>query len=137
MSSQTKSHLESIIRERLSQIPYTRLLGIELETATPGLVTLGMDVRSDLKRNNGIAHGGAIASLVDSATAFAIISQDPDQAAVTIDLTVSFLRPLVDGRARATARIIRSGRRIAVVSAEVFDEHKNLVATALSTYIKD
>ena len=137
MSTQTQSDLESLIRERLSLIPYTKLLGIELESVTPGLVTLGMDVRADLKRNNGIAHGGAIASLIDSATAFAIISQDPGQSAVTIDLTVSFLKPLVDGRATATARVIRSGRRVAVVSAEVFDKGQNLVATALSTYIKD
>ncbi|HEY7783473.1 MAG TPA: PaaI family thioesterase [Pyrinomonadaceae bacterium] len=137
MSTQTQGDLESLIRERLSLIPYTKLLGIELESVTPGLVTLGMDVRADLKRNNGIAHGGAIASLIDSATAFAIISQDPGQSAVTIDLTVSFLKPLVDGRATATARVIRSGRRVAVVSAEVFDKGQNLVATALSTYIKD
>lgn len=137
MSAQTQSDLESLIRERLNLIPYTKLLGIQLESVTPGLVTLGMDVRADLKRNNGIAHGGAIASLIDSATAFAIISQDPGQSAVTIDLTVSFLKPLVDGRATATARVIRSGRRVAVVSAEVFDKGHNLVATALSTYIKD
>jgi uncharacterized protein (TIGR00369 family) len=136
MTSET-ADLSTLIRDRLSEIPYAKLLGIELENVTPGAVTLRMDVRENLKRNNGIVHGGAIASLVDSATAFAIISLDPSQKAVTIDLTLSFLRPLIQGRAIATAKVVRSGRRISFVSAEVFDEAQTLLATALSTYIKD
>ena len=121
---------------RLEQIPFARLLGMHLQEVGPGTATLGMEIRDDLKRNNGIAHGGAIAALIDSATAFAILSLDPTQHSVTIDLTVNFLRPLVKGVAVAKARVIRSGKRIVVVSAEAFDEAGTLVATALSTYIK-
>lgn len=125
------------IRARLEQIPFAKMMGIRLESAGSGTVTLTMDVRQDLKRNNGLVHGGAIVSLIDSATAFALISLDPRQHAVTIDLTVNFLRPLTKGRARATAKVIRSGRRVAVISAEAFDESGSLLATAISTYIKD
>ena len=137
MTVETTKELASQIRERLGQIPYARLLGIELEAVTPGVVTLRMSVRNDLMRNNGIVHGGAIASLIDSATAFALISLDPTQQAVTIDLHVNFTRPLVDGQATSTAKVIRAGRRVVFISAEVFDSSGNLVATALSTYIKD
>ena len=122
---------------RLEQIPFARLLGLHLQDISAGTATLGMDIREDLKRNNGIAHGGAIASLIDSATAFAILSLDPAQQSVTIDLTVHFLRPLTKGVAVAKARVIRSGKRVVVVSAEAFDETGTLVATALSTYIKN
>jgi uncharacterized protein (TIGR00369 family) len=54
----------------------------------------------------------------------------------TVDLTISYLRPLVTGRIRTTAHIIRAGKRIFSVAADVVSEDGNLAATALSTYIK-
>jgi acyl-CoA thioesterase len=114
------------------------LLGIELEQLAPGVVTLGLEISERLKRNNGIAHGGAIASLLDTASAFAIISLlEPEQRSTTVDLTVHFLRPLSEGRATATAKVVRAGRRIITVSAEAHGPDGKLVATALSTFIRD
>ena len=54
----------------------------------------------------------------------------------TVDLTISYLRPLTTGRARATARVVRAGRRLITVSGEVLDDDGKPVATALTTYIK-
>ena len=62
------------IQKALETVPFAKLLGIELEEIAPGSATLGFDIRDDLKQNNGVVHGGAIAALVDTATAFAIIS---------------------------------------------------------------
>lgn len=125
------------IQRALETVPFAKLLGIELEDVSPGTATLGFDIKDDLKQNNGVVHGGAIASLVDTATAFAIISQlPPDEHATTADLTVSYLRPLRHGRAHCTARVIRAGRRLIVVSAELVDDTGKLIATALTTYIK-
>ena len=126
------------LRQKLKHIPYANLLGIELQKVTPGTATLSLEIREELKRNNGIAHGGAIASLIDTATAFATLSVlNPDQRYTTIDLTINYLRPLINGKATATAKVVRNGRRILAVSADVFDESGNLAATALSSYIKD
>lgn len=125
------------IKKALQTVPFAKLLGIELEEVAPGSATLGFDIRDDLKQNNGVVHGGAIASLVDTATAFAIISLlPPEEKATTADLTISYLRPLRNGRAHSTARVIRAGRRLIVVSAELVDDAGKLIATALTTYIK-
>lgn len=132
----TASQVERI-QKALETVPFAKLLGIELEEVAPGTATLGLDIREDLKQNNGVVHGGVIASLVDTATAFAIISLLlPDEKATTADLTISYLRPLRNGRAHSTARVIRAGRRLIVVSAELVDDAGNLTATALTTYIK-
>jgi uncharacterized protein (TIGR00369 family) len=121
----------------LASVPFANLLGIELEEIDAGIATLGFEIKPELKQNHGVVHGGAIASLIDSATAFAIISLlPPDEHATTVDLTISYLRPLTHGRAHAVARVIRSGKRLLVVSAELFDDAGTLAATALSTYIK-
>ena len=49
---------------------------------------------------------------------------------------VNYLRPLREGTATATARVLRAGRRLITVSADVFDDGGNLAATALSTYLR-
>jgi uncharacterized protein (TIGR00369 family) len=133
--------LDSAHVERLSQaldsVPFAKFLGIELDEIDAGVATLSFEIKPELKQNHGVVHGGAIASLIDSATAFAIISLLPtDEHATTVDLTISYLRPLTAGRAKAVARVIRSGKRLIVVSAELFDDRGTLAATALSTYIK-
>jgi uncharacterized protein (TIGR00369 family) len=138
MSRDTPEQLIEELRNKLLHIPYAKLLGIQLKDAEPGSATLLLTITDDLKRNNGIAHGGAIASLIDTATAFATLSLlESSERSTTIDLTINFLRPLIGGEATASAKVVRAGRRIIVVSAEVFDSTGKLAATALSTYIRD
>jgi uncharacterized protein (TIGR00369 family) len=125
------------IQKALSAVPYARLMGIELEEVGIGTATLAIRVRKELMQNRGVVHGGAIASLIDTATAFAIISLlTPKETVTTIDLAISYLRPVTRGRLKAVAKVVRAGRRLFVVSADAFDKEGNLAATALSTYIK-
>src|SRR6185436_18543844 len=125
------------IQKAVATVPYAQLLGIELDEISEGVATLGLDVRKELKQNHGVVHGGAIASLIDTAMAFAIITLlEPREKVTTVDLTVSYLRPVTAGRMIAVAKVVRSGRRLFVVSADVFSEDGKLASTALSTYIK-
>ena len=125
------------IQKALGTVPYAKLLGLELDDIGSGTATLALNVRHDLTQNMGLVHGGVIASLIDSATAFAILSLlAPTERVTTVDLTISYLRPVATGRLSAVAKVVRAGRRLFVVSAEVFDEEGRLASTALSTYIK-
>lgn len=118
-------------------VPFLKLLGVQVESVGPGTATLLLPVREELKRNDGIVHGGAIASVIDSAFAFAIIPLlAENERTTTVDLTIHYLRPLSAGVAKTTARIVRAGRRVITVSAELFDENGKLAATALSTYLR-
>ena len=121
----------------LDDIPFARLLGLEVESLEPGHAVLSVKMRDDLKRNGGIAHGGVAATLIDSAMAFAIMqSLGEDEHTVTVDLTIHYLRPLTEGKVRCSARVVRAGRRVITVSAELFDHKEKLAATALSTYLR-
>ena len=125
------------IEAALSTVPFAILLGIKLDSVEAGRATLSLQIRDDFKQNNGVVHGGVIAALIDSATAFAILPLlEPEERTTTVDLTISYLRPLVSGAMVATARVIREGRRLIVVSADLTDSTGNLAATALSTYIR-
>ena len=121
----------------LDDVPFAKLLGIEVESVAPGVAVLSMKLREDLKRNGGIAHGGAIATLIDSAMAFAIMPLlAENEHSMTVDLTIHYLRPVSEGSARATARVVRAGKRVITVSAELFDGNEKLAATAISTYLR-
>jgi len=121
----------------LDHVPFARLLGIEVDSVEPGHAVLSMKLRDDLMRNNDIAHGGAIATLIDSAMAIAIMALlEENERTVTVDLTIHYLRPISEGTARASARVVRAGRRVITVSAELFDQNEKLSATAISTYLR-
>ena len=121
----------------LDDVPFAKLLGIEVVSVEPGVATLSMKMRDDLKRNGGIAHGGAVATLIDSAMAFAIMPMlGENEHSLTVDLTIHYLRPVSEGSARATARVVRAGKRVITVSAELFDDNEKLAATAISTYLR-
>lgn len=124
--------------ERMREaVPFLKLLGIEVESVGPGTATLLLPVREELTRNDGIIHGGAVASVIDSAFAFAIVPLLADnERTVTVDITIHYLRPLSGGTSKTVARVVRAGRRVITVSAELFDENDKLAATALSTYLR-
>jgi uncharacterized protein (TIGR00369 family) len=137
----TNSRLTESERERIERIfrdvPFAHMLGIELVELDRGDATVQLFVRDQLLQNHGVVHGGVIASLVDTAAAFAILTLlEPGQATTTVDLTIHYLRPLLQGQATARARVVRAGRRIITVSADVLLESKVLAATALTTYIR-
>lgn len=125
------------VEEMRDAVPFLKHLGVQVESVGPGTATLLLPIRDEIMRNDGIVHGGAVASVIDSAFAFAIVPLLADnERTVTIDLTIHYLRPLSGGVSKTVARVVRAGRRVITVSAELFDENGKLAATALSTYLR-
>ena len=135
------SEIETSILEKAQrvfrEVPYIKLLGMELVELKSGEAVLRLEMRDELRQPHGILHGGATASVIDTATAFAVVSVlADDEKASTVDLTVHYLRPVIEGAITCKARVVRGGRRLLTVSADVFDDQGKLIATALSTYSK-
>ena len=124
-------------RKAFASVPYAKFLGLELGEIKHGEASIHLEVRDEMKQNQGVVHGGAVASLIDTAAAFAVLTRlELDKRVTTTDLTIHYLRPITAGRLTATARIVRGGRRLFVLSVEVTNEQQVLVATAVTSYIK-
>ena len=124
-------------REAFASVAYAKFLGLQLGEFGNGEASIYLDVRDELKQNQGVVHGGAVASLIDTASAFAVLTQiEVHERVTTTDLTIHYLRTITEGRMAATARIVRGGRRLFVLSVEVRNDRNVLVATAVTTYIK-
>jgi len=118
-------------------VPFLQLIGMELVDLKDGEATIKLEMRDALRQPHGLLHGGATASVIDTAMAFAVVTRlRESEKASTVDLTVHYLRPVVDGEIVCTAKVVRAGKRVFTVSADVSNEKGKLIATALSTYTK-
>src|SRR5689334_13608836 len=89
-------------RRAFAAVPYAKFLGLQLGEIHSGEVSIHLDVRDELKQNQGVVHGGAIASLIDTASAFAVLTEiDVGERVSTTDLTIHYLRPATSGRMTA------------------------------------
>ena len=123
--------------EALRRLPLAGLLGMEFVDIRKGEAVLKLEMRDDLQQPFGVLHGGVTATLIDTAMAFAVRTMlNATEPTASIDLTIHYLRPHTAGAVVCTAKVVRPGKRIFTVSADVVNEEGKLIATALSTYTK-
>lgn len=121
----------------LHGLPFAKLMGMQLVDLQLDMATIKIDMRDDLRHPGGILHGGVTATLIDTAMAYAVRTRvAPEERTATIDLTVHYLRPHIDGTFACTAKVVRAGKRIFTVSADVYNESGDQIATAISTYTR-
>lgn len=126
-----------LIREKFEANHFPRSLGIELDSIEAGRARLSLEVKQQHLQLAGIMHGGAIATLIDTAVAFAIVgASEPNARFTTIEMKVNYLSAIREGRIVADARLIRDGRRIVVAECDLFDSKGQLAAKGLLTYMR-
>jgi len=129
-----RKYLEQV-KDLVNRAPYYQLLGMEIVTMTKGEALLQMPFKKELVHPYGMMHGGAIASLADSAVAVALATLvDPNDRITTIEFKINFLAPVSGGKLNARCKILHRGSRTAVGDVEVLNEEGALVAKVLATY---
>jgi len=115
--------------------PYYRLLNMKIEEVKDGYARLTMNLEEKHLQFLKSVHGGAIASIADSAAAWATAaSADFKKAPLTVEMKINFLAPVKSGQLIAEARIVHKGRTISLSDVEVKDDNGRLVAKSLVTY---
>ena len=124
-------------RNALNNLAFARLIGMQMVDIRIGEADIKLGLRDDLRQPYGILHGGVTATLIDTAMAFAVRTHLEDHEVTTsVDLTVHYLRPHSEGEVLCTAKVVRPGKRVFTVSADVVNTEGKLIATGLSTYMK-
>ena len=139
------------IIEAFKEIPFNKMLGLELDNANPQQLILRFNMKNELIGNfyQGILHGGVISSVLDMAGGMAVmlsaLEKHPhaSQAELlniighcsTVDLQISYINP---GRGKfftATASLIKSGNFISFTRSELFNDTEQLIAHAHASYL--
>ncbi|MEI4487699.1 PaaI family thioesterase [Frigidibacter sp. MR17.14] len=111
------------IRESFARQAMMRTLGAELAELAPGRAVIRLPLAEHLGQQHGFAHAAASFAIGDSAAGYAALGlMEPGQEVLTVEMKINLMAPAIGSLLVAEGRVIRPGRRITVVAAEVFAE---------------
>ncbi len=120
----------ALVRSINQTAAFNRSFGIEVLSAEPGKVEIGMPWREEAGQYSGFLHAGLVGALIDTACGFAAVTMVGRVLAA--HFSVSFLRPAVGERFVARARVVKPGRTQVFTACELYavvEDGEKLVAT--------
>ena len=124
------------MKKPLKIAPFGKHLGIEILEAKEGVARLKMPYRHELTNPAGNLHGGAIATVADSAMAVAIGSILGTPARhFTVKLEMRYKAAVTDGEIIAEATVTRRKQRLFLGEAVVTNGDGKIIATATGTFM--
>ncbi|WP_344212021.1 PaaI family thioesterase [Kribbella sancticallisti] len=112
----------------LASQPFSVLLGTRLTAFGAEGATLELDIREDLRQQNGYLHGGVLSYAADNAITFAG-GTALGPAVLTGGFTITYLRPAAGAVLRAVARVAHASKRQATCTCELAVLDEDGVAT--------
>lgn len=98
-----------------------QLIGAELGRIEPGIVEIKLPYRTELTQQNRYLHAGVVTTIADSACGYAAYSLMPAGSEVlSVEFKVNLLRPAKGDMFLAHAEVIKPGKTLTVVKADVF-----------------
>jgi len=115
--------LESRIRTSFDRQSMMRTLGARLAAIEPGRIAITAPILPTSLQQHGAGHAGLAFSIGDSAAGYAALTLMPEDTEVmTVEMKINLMSPATGDRLVAEGRVIRPGRRILVVAADVWAE---------------
>ena len=110
---------------------FGKKFGLKLTDVQEGYARVEMQFTNDMENMFGMAHGGAIFSLMDAA--FEVASNSHGTMAVALSMNIHYLAtPAKGAMLAAEAREINKTRRTAAYDIKAMDDSGNLLATCQS-----
>ena len=127
------------INESFAKQTIMGLIGAQLSRVEPGLIEITLPYRADLAQQHGYLHAGIVTAIADSACGYAAYSlMPPNSEVLSVEFKVNLLRPAKGEMFSAVAEVVKSGKTLTVVRADVFaieEDRSELIATMLGTMI--
>jgi uncharacterized protein (TIGR00369 family) len=119
-----------------AEIPFVTHLGFELIRFEDGESTLEFAAQPAHQNSFGVAHGGAVMTLLDVTMASAARSVAPEMGVVTIEMKTTFMKPAPGDGSTLTARghLIQRTASMAFVEAKLFDSQGQFCAHSTGTF---
>ena len=126
--------LDSIIEETNHNDPYNETNGIRAVSLEKGRSVVEVTVLPEHKNIWGLPHGGLLFAAADVAAGIAADSVREGMHIVTEGSSVHFLFANPDARKlRAEGKVIKAGRTVHIVQADVYDEADHHLLTGQFT----
>ena len=119
-------------------MPFARLVGVEITSATPEMIEGYLDVRDELCTAGGIIHGGAVMAFADAMGAVGAFVALPEVATgtTTIESKTNFLGAAKNGeRVTAVSKPLSAGKRVSVWQTTLTRSDGKLIAVVTQTQL--
>ena len=118
----------------VNRSPYFSLISMKIKDLQWGTSVLEVELEEKHLQPFGYVHGGAIASIIDAATFWAVFPQVKDgMGLTTVEIKANFLAPVKEGKLVVKGRCIKIGRSLALGEAYVNSAEGNLIAHGTTT----
>jgi uncharacterized protein (TIGR00369 family) len=125
------------IRQSFAKQTIMDLIGASLTRVEPGVVEITLPYRADLTQQHGYVHAGIVTAIADTACGYAAYSLMPVESDVlAVEFKVNLLRPAKGELFVARAEVIKPGKTLTVVRADVVTESRSLIATMQGTMMR-
>jgi len=122
------------MRRKFDSSSYAAYLGMRIEELSRGYARVKLEVRKDFLTWDNLVQGGVIASLLDQAFGCAVNTLE--SKFVAVQLNVNFLSSAPVGETiHAEARVVHSGRTLAVSEMAVVNSKGKTLARATGTSV--
>jgi uncharacterized protein (TIGR00369 family) len=123
------------LRRRLADAGFHSWAGVEVVEASPGSVTVSIEVDERHVNLQGLVHGGMLAILADTACGLSVRSaMEPGRLHITTDLDIHYLAPASPGRLTGRGTAVKVGRSLAFAEASIEDADGKLLARAQARF---
>jgi uncharacterized protein (TIGR00369 family) len=118
---ETDEQIAERVRRDAEKQAFLRFIGAELTAIHRGYAEFSMAFRPELGQQHGFLHAGVITTIADVAAGYAAYSLMPAHSEVlSVEFKVNLLRPGVGERFVARAKVLKPGRTLTAVQADVF-----------------
>lgn len=116
--------------------PCSRTLGFRNARLVDGAAVLEYEPGPHLLNPIGSVQGGIVAAILDDVFSIAVLAQlGPDDTAPTVEMKVSYFKPVMAGVVTGIGRALQVGRTMAFAEAELRDAKGVLLAKASATVV--
>lgn len=135
--SEPPPDFEEKARQVMQQANFINDLGITLVDLGPGWCETQLQIAPKHWQHHGLIHAGVSATMADHTAGAAASTVAPaGQAVLTVEFKHHLLRPGVGEMLRCRATVLKPGRMLCVVEAEVFARHQgkeSLITKTMAT----
>jgi uncharacterized protein (TIGR00369 family) len=131
-----KKYLQKVQESGQTVNPLFNFLGINVEMISPEKVVLALPLRDEFIQGAGVIAGGVMAALADEAMAHITLANLKEaETTATIEMNMRYLKSIRKGALRAEATLVKKGRRVVTVKAEVSDDTGELLAQSGASFM--
>ncbi|MFS4582292.1 PaaI family thioesterase [Phaeobacter sp. C3_T13_0] len=131
--------MDKRIRDSFDKQTMMQTLGAKIAKVGDGTVTITAPILPSSRQQHGVAHAALSFAIGDSAAGYAALTLIPEGSEVmTAEMKINLLAPGAGDLLRATGKVVKPGRRLIIVTAEIHaitGDQEKLVALLQGTMV--